>query len=162
MYKTSLMKCSIADAGLRNISWVLLFSYDSSSEVHPAETRNSPPSSRDDTTLLDQCIPAMGHPGLINPGHGGSLPSGGSGRQNVALTAQKLPQDQIHHYPPAPQYLLVGNHLRRASVLPLTTLTDKLHPGKSPENEHRHQMRALFAGVLPTAANHEVFVVSTG
>lgn len=62
---------------------------NSSSGVHPAETRNCPPSSRDDTTLLDQCIPAMGHPGLINPGHGGSLPSGGSGRQNVALTAQK-------------------------------------------------------------------------
>lgn len=134
---------------------------NSISRVHPAKTRNSSPLSRDDTVPLDQCIPATGNPGLINPGHGGSLPSEGSGRQNVALTALK---NAPRSNPPALTCTSVTSGRKPSGeslCLPPTTLTDKLHPGKSPENEHRHQMRSLFPGVLSTAANHELFMVIT-
>lgn len=153
------MKCSITDTGLRNISWALFPHMNSSSGVHPTKTRNSSPSSKDDIILLDQCIPVMGKPGLINPG-AGSLPYGGSGRKNMALPALK---NAPRSNPPALTCTPVisgGKPSGESLCLPQWAVTDKLHPGKSPENENRHQ-RSLFSGVLSTAANHEVLMVIT-
>lgn len=103
----------------------------------------------------------MGNPGLIDPGHGGSLPSGASGRQNMALSALKsAPRSN----PPALTCTPVtsgGKPSGESLCLLPAALTDKLQPSKLPENEHRHQMRSLFSGLLSTAPNHEVFMVIT-
>lgn len=157
--KTSQMNCSIADPVLRNLSWVLLFSckLQLGFILQKQKTTPLPPPTMMRCPLA-QGIPAMGNPGLADPGGGGLLPSRGfrDPKCGTHCTEKhpKIKPTSTHRYPP-PSWWEPLSHTP-------TALINKLHPAKSFENEHRHQARSLlFWGVSSTVANHEGFVVIT-
>lgn len=136
---------------------------NSTSGVHPTKTKdNSSSSSQDDAVPLDQCSPDMGQPRAYRPKWWGlaSIRGFRETKRGTHCTEKypKIKSTSTHLHPSTFCWETIWWGPR---PLPPTALTDKLHPGKAPENKRRHPIRSLLFGVLSTAENREVSMVIT-